>query len=645
LQAAFENGDWRLLKSLLGTRHRIPAEACSQTMVRIYARHISRIEALIEEYPSRDFLWQHYAWACAITKQGSAKALLERLLPSPGLERHWPREIAMGLLIGEERKNGDRDYLAEMLWANWPDIRLFARNPANSFPDLGMKTEAQKNGFLEILWRDSLEPLLESLIEANRVENAETVVMDISKLHVFGDFRRMAANLAKRSGRGDLHEKWMAMETLGKPSGPDMDDLEAWIGATCRIAPTIVLTSAVPYSTGGGRFNYGIGAMLAGVDRLSSAQGGQFFGTWYAQQKITYLLDFTQMNTMISKGKLVDWRLEVEPINPRFSELMRKREGWRKRSAYWALIDTDRTMLGSGPDLPAEKNILQAFERSKKEPPVKHLRRFASEHPGHMEAKEQLVLELKRMAELRAAETLNQRSKQAKSLSPKEDGLNKLAEILTEEEDATIWGEYAALYQQTLPLSMESAQLFFEDSPYGSLLFFSSRTMKGTAHALLPQVEMHLKRRPMDEFLWGQWAALSGLGEQRHFGDLKNTLALSPLDDPLDFPPAGPRRLISSRYIVTRNWQGIIDLHEWYWEARRDNVGPDMKTIESAELLATVAHPLLIAYLYLGKDDQAEAVVDVLRRVPLWKIYKPIAVDLAKECGKNALAKRWKKLK
>jgi hypothetical protein len=665
LQAVFENGDWRLLKNLPSAKRRVPAEACSQTMVQIYARHLSQIEAHIEEYPSREHLWQHYAWACAITKQGSARALLERLLPPPGLERRWPPDSATGLLIAQEREKGDWEFLAEALWAGWPEFRLFARNPVNRFPRLTEMTDAQMIGYLEILWQDSLRPLLESLIKANRAEDAEAVMLDMSSLRINWNFKHTAASLAKACGRDDLRAKWTAMKMPGKPSGLDMDDLEAALGAMCQDAPAIVLTSGdMLYMSGLAQDE-----RLATLNAVASGGGRDIvLSSLVLQDSSRTRSGSARTDTMTKRGKAVDWRLAVKTLDWQISELMHTRENWRKGERHWALIGTDRVTLGGGPGLPTEKDLLQALERSAMEPTAQTLRRFVSEHPGQMEAKGLLLAELKRVAELKAAETLGQRQKQVKRLLPKEEMLNKLADVLTDEEDGAIWGEYAALCQQALPLLMECAQPYSDDNPYMNLMLFSSNAVKRVANPLLSQIEENLRRRPMDEFLWGQWALLSGLGEQSHFGlpgataaldpftslsgvgersrfgYLKNSFALSPLNSPLNFPPIEQRRQISIRYMSIRNWQGVVDLHEWHWEAKRDDA-PNMGTGESVTLAVTTGLPLLMAYLYLEKDNHAEAVVEVLRRTPLWKIYKEIVVDYAKECGKPALAKRWKKLK
>jgi hypothetical protein len=502
----------------------------------------------------------------------------------------------MGLLIAEERERGNWDYLAETLWANWPDLRLFVRNPADptgTWENIAMETEAERDGFGDAVWRDSLGPLLESLIKANRVGDAETVVLDMANLPGLGDIRRMSAELAKACGRGELGDRWAAMKMPGRPgSGQDMDALEAELRA--RVAPAA---------------HHGAPTILL----ASAGENADFAGMYSELRKVE-----------------PDWPLSVEALNPRLSELLFAREGWPKDGARWALIDADRAMLANGPGSPSAEDIRQALTMAGKEPPAKRLRRFISEHPRHMEAKESLLWELSRRAAWMAVDL--EASRLSMDEKPPAEG------TLTEEEDWAIWGEYATLYGQTLPLLLECAQPYGQGIPFSYLSLFSSKALNGVAHALLPQVEAQLELRPTDESLWNEWTSLSDASGQSRFKDLKNSIALSPLDDPLDLPPEGPRIVLSLRYMLKDNWQGLIDLHEWRWDAIVGKAEPG-----AMEEVASLARFLLAAYLNLGKDREADAVVEALRRTPSWGWLQDQVVDMAKRHGKDATAERWAK--
>jgi hypothetical protein len=327
----------------------------------------------------------------------------------------------------------------------------------------------------------------------------------------------------------------------------------------------------------------------------------------------------------------LDWPLEMEDLNPRLSELLFTREGWPKDGAHWALMDTNRAMLAHGSGAPTAEDILQALELAGKEPPVKRLRRFVSEHPRHVEAKESLLGELGRMARRRTMDMNDSRRSPGEKPS--------MENTLTEEEDWAIWGEYATLYGQVLPLLMECAQPYGPGAVVSYLSIRSSKALNGVAHALLPQVEAHMRRRPMDGYLWDKWILLSDAGGQSRFKGLKSSTTLSPLDDPLDFPPEGPRLVLSIRYMIKGNWQEMVDLHEWRWEAVKGGIASGAM----GETVDTSGHFLLNAYLNLGKDHEAEAIVEILRQTPAWGWLQDQAVGLAKQLGKDALAERWAK--
>jgi hypothetical protein len=451
-----------------------------------------------------------------------------------------------------------------------------------------METEVERKGFGDAIWRDDLEPLIESLIKTNRVGDAETVILDMARLPALGDVRRRAVELAKAAGRGDLDRKWAAMKIPGAPSGPDMDALEAHLRAIVAGVPTV---------------------FMAGTREMP---------------------DSVWMNRAESDKVELEWPLNVQDLNPRLSELLFAREGWPKDGARWVLMDGDRAILASGPGAPTAEDILQALGSSGKEPPAKRLRRFVSEHPRHIEAKESLLAALELTAVNRAS------AMEASRRSP--DEKYSVANTLAEEEDWAIWGDYATLYGQVLPLLMESHQPYGPGAVISYSSIHTSKAVNGVAHALLPQIEAQMRRRPMDEFLWDRWTKLSDVGGQSRFKGLRDSITLSPLDDPLGFPPEGPCLILTIRYLLKHSWQELIDLHEWRWEAIKGN----LSGIGEA---STPARFLLEAYLNLGKDHEAEAIVEVLHRLPEWKDgwFKDSVVEFAKKLGKDTLAERWAK--
>jgi hypothetical protein len=167
--------------------------------------------------------------------------------------------------------------------------------------------------------------------------------------------------------------------------------------------------------------------------------------------------------------------------------------------------------------------------------------------------------------------------------------------------------------------------------------------MKNLAYTLLSQLEKCLTRQPSDEFLWGAWITLSGLVENRRYRDLKQDLVLAPLYDPLDLPPLLSRGVLLRLYSSRSNWQGIIDVQEWIWEANRDQIAAEKPFPLWWQWGMGGLRYLLEAYLRLGKDSEANELVGICSTSPEWGDIKQSAVALAEKCGKTELAERWKK--
>lgn len=177
LDYLFRSGDWRLVTMPQVYSKHPPFEALSHTMAQIYRRHISKIEAFLEEYPKDRNLWQYYFRMASIAKHGSTKAIVERITPSP--EMLWPLPEVLNVLIAEAMEKRDWDCIIEALFYDWPNTYRSLFNIHFDGPEDLMIPVAK--ALLETHWRERIKPLLESLIRTNRIEDAETVISDVAK--------------------------------------------------------------------------------------------------------------------------------------------------------------------------------------------------------------------------------------------------------------------------------------------------------------------------------------------------------------------------------------------------------------------------------------------------------------------------------
>jgi hypothetical protein len=594
LDTIFANGGWRLLEQRREQRlvAKIPLEATSQAMAQIYRRHLPKIEAALEENPTDENLWRTYGLACAVAGRGSTRVLLERLEPDPTKKLSWPENCGgFDILVAEEKAKGNWGAVAQTLWPRWPKLGNQALYLIESMksgrPELEVRgivsaddVKRMMQNDIESMMRNQLAPLLESLIRAGRVSDAETVLLDIAKLPECSYFRRIALETALNCGRNDLHAKWLALEIPTKDKANE-NDIEAVVKYPGSFMPTFVI-----------------------------ANGKQF------QEQIMALRN---------QGPLRDWTLNVIFLGQELSGVMNGRNGLPDGEANWLLVNSDGRAIGSGQGQPTQGALAQALAQSVAPTRADILRRFVLEHPSHYGGMLSLLNELKNIANRKTMEKLGEGAGKDKAL------------LLSGDDDEAIWGEYARMFPQVLAFFMERFDVDINWST-SSALFVHSPKMKALGRSMLPQVEAALKMRPSSFYLWGQWFCLSALEPSAKFGPFRESLAISPLNTPLDCPP--DMWLLRLELTSVNNWQMLADVLSWRLEVQRPAYEMDPAAMNRAEWNTECA-PLLEAYLRLGSDNEANDLVNLWSASPNWGQIKPSIVNLAKGRSKGDLAERW----
>jgi hypothetical protein len=618
LQTLFASGDWRLIglneiSQRIQFQRQVPLDVCSPTMVQLYRRHLGRVEAFIEEFPASPHAWLLYGWMASITKHNSVRALYDRLVPPPE-GAIWPTEEILSLLIPEQEAKGNWGYIAETLWPGWPKTRLSIRNRTTdyNFPNMPQSdNEMRRQGFKEARWNYGVRPLLESLIRTNRTSDAETVILGIAKYSHYRDFQGRAAALALSCGRQDLQAKWAALQIPEESvKGPDLDFL------AISEAPIFVsINGDKPY-----------------VSQINDILAQDQIMAWHLSHE-----SFRgQTNPFMSQDQMIAMGYPEELISfvdPKAAEMLQQREGWPMGEAHWALFYKGR-VFAHGPGLPTQEALVLELESSRMPTRANALRRFIADHPAHFEAREMLLRELKRLAEHKTRKILGEGAGTDPAL------------MLSDEDDYAIWNEFASLHRQLFSIFMEQGVhvrgdgLGVNTRTFDSPLFMHSQRMKDVAHSIMPQVADCLKRQPSNEFLWGAWS-LAVLDKNSYFRDFKNTLTLSPMDDPTRIPPLISILVIMGKCRTMSNWQMAIDVGEWHWETMRGYLDENPGYMGAYWMQLDV---LLEAYLRLDKYDDANALVRTASQSPVWLNIKEQAVGMAKECGKDNLAEQWGKL-
>jgi len=444
-------------------------------------------------------------------------------------------------LVAEEREKENWGPLADTLMAMWPKLRISIFGQAslyweNTAPFMAGFTKGSR----EVVWQNYLCPLLESLIMANRAQEAEAILLDSMNFTTFyysgkeiprlpKEFQSRAADLAKSCGNSDLRDRWAALQM---PEHKDINiddvlDMRHRISGVFDESPMLIVALAVsPFDP-----KDPLNVKAFKLEELKR----------------------DQLAELLEKGQLLDWRLGLHYTGNMPAWFIQKYGLQRGNEDKWALLDPNFKVLAQGTGSPSTAALLQALEASNLETPASVGRRFIKEHPSHSEAREMLLRELKRVAEQKTKEAIGADADNSR--------------LLSDQDDHAIWWEYSQIFRLALSSALERGRITSNIDDFTSEQFIHSPLMKNLARLMLPQVEACLQRQPTNDFLWASWVSLSGLNEYHPFGTLKETLVLAPMSDPLsDLPPSWPRSKLLEQYQSSSNWQGVLDVQEWRWE-------------------------------------------------------------------------------
>jgi len=590
LDALFTNGDWRLLR--LPTYAKVPLEAVSPRMVQLYRRHLPKIESALEEVPCCDLdLWRVYSLAHAVARRGSVKALMDRLVPIPYETKSWPYDNLLDLLMSEERAKGDWGTVAQELWSRWPKLKNKARLEverikqwtSENIPESNIKN-AVASSAAEIM-KVNLVPLVESLIKAGRVQDAETVLTDIARLPDYRGFQHMAANAALKCGRDDLSQKWLALEIPIKVKA-DKDDLDLMIKYHNHNTnlPVLVVANGKQHEE--------------------------------------------QINAIPSSVIFLDSEL---------SEIMTRSYGLPDKDTSWLLTDANGKTIQSGSGLPDQDVLRQELEYQSMPDSLTTIERFVLAHPSHYGAKRSFLQGEQLEAERITMDKFGEGAGKDKTLQ------------LSAEDDEAIWGEYVRVFHQFFPYFLEQSGPALHDifDLSGSSSIHSQK-MRTLAAQYLPRVEGALRRQPLREDLWECWFSLCPLSEKGDFKTFRESLAIPPMRHPMESPSMSCLlyNLWSRKdfpFIGIFDWQIAADVFSWVAEGWRPIFEAAPAEMEGIRWIC-IFEPLLEIYLHLGKDSEASALATLWSTSPNWGEIKPEMVDLAKKYGKGELAERWGKM-
>jgi hypothetical protein len=309
--------------------------------------------------------------------------------------------------------------------------------------------------------------------------------------------------------------------------------------------------------------------------------------------------------------------------------------------AQWALVAPGRELLLSGNRPPAATDLVQALRAAGIEGPVQRLRAFLKTHPDHLEARAQLLSQLRSAAILRSHRLARDEG------APVPD--------LADPEDQRIWGALAREVDASLRSGDWLAMAPWQAGvllPDGGREEARSPLMKGVYRRHLQAVEAELRATPASAVAWSHWVWMALV-----LGDVaiaEVVAGLEPLQEVgnkqvrpwLPFEWLRPVRQAVAR---TRDWGllakvlgGLWRLQSKFWLEM--NLAPEATEQIRSRTWAELGRPLLEAVLRQGDLGAAQELVGDLARHPEgWGLVAQAAA-LARSLGKPDLAREWEQL-
>jgi hypothetical protein len=234
--------------------------------------------------------------------------------------------------------------------------------------------------------------------------------------------------------------------------------------------------------------------------------------------------------------------------------------------------------------------------------------------------------------------------------------------MLSDDDDARIWGEYAERYEQFMQGNLWPGPLPSPSSPLplaAQLSSFAEHSprLRDLANRLIPEVEARLRMRLSDERRWKVWLSLRQAGAG---GRPRELLAgIKPPPGTRQWPPSAATDAFVEEAQERDDWrdaevvlQAAYDRNQNFLKALDAAAKEDAQGKAPAQLGSYFgfgtwngeAALLTEAKLHLGKLQEADRIFrEAFARAPRPEIARE-AAGLARRCGADSLAEQWEAL-
>ena len=300
-------------------------------------------------------------------------------------------------------------------------------------------------------------------------------------------------------------------------------------------------------------------------------------------------------------------------------------------SSRWAAFDGSNCVIASGMDIPDTDALSAAMESFGIKSALKQLRDFVKSHPDHVDARTDLLKEVRRRALLAMPKDLDA-------------DLDKM-------DDLRIWGILAREFDLAMNSDWIGFKLeFFRPDETQPERF--SPLMKAVFRKHIGKVEEAIRELPTNENLWDLWAWMARTLNDRPA--LQFVQSLEPFVLPAwpNCPSARAAAWLINAAMSSEDWETVIQLakigrgfgsytiesRKWWSPGRFTRQTVSMPIARYPE--QSSYYPLLEALLKLGRVDEANNVFDeLIRNAGDWSAQG--AASVARANGFEKLAEIW----
>ena len=331
--------------------------------------------------------------------------------------------------------------------------------------------------------------------------------------------------------------------------------------------------------------------------------------------------------------------LEVTNIGA-FERWVRQHYGLGGR-ARWAALDNEEKLIASGMQMPSPKEFDQMLLTRGVKTPLRRVRDFLKENPGHLDAMADLLKECRR----RALRLMSE----------------EVAEELNDETDLRVWGVMAS----------ETDKVFSGPWLGIGLNFFSlgqampemhSKLMRDVFRKHIAKIEQAIMLEPTNKTLWNIWVWMAqGIGDYKweKFISGIEPVAFSVEILSLNSMPSSEAAVwLVGEAKARKDWNTVVKLarlarapilgsladRKTEWEPMSSRRFLEGEVNVSGHPIQTAYVPHLEALLTLGDIDEANRVYDEMIRIVgrgRGAEAAASAADVARSMGHEDLAKQW----